>query len=106
MFEYMDTHYEFRSTDDPLTRYYKHEIEEKQYANLDGPVSSEVREFKGPGEAGVMVRVDVGGGFALGPAAGLAGKKLAPVLGGTAPGMAAGVGPLIAVCSVGSIFSL
>ena len=48
----------------------------------------------------------VGGGFALGPAAGLAGKKLAPVLGGTAPGMAAGVGPLIAVCSVGAVVSL
>ena len=48
----------------------------------------------------------VGGGFALGPAAGLAGKKLAPVLGGTAPGMAAGVGPLIAVCSLGAVVSL
>ncbi len=48
----------------------------------------------------------VGGGFALGPAAGLAGRKLAPALGGVGQGMAVGVGPVLAVCSVGAVVSL
>jgi len=57
-------------------------------------------------EAGGAHEGLVGGGFALGPAAGLAGRKLAPALGGTIWGMAAGVGPVLATCSVGAIVSL
>jgi len=57
-------------------------------------------------EAGGAHEGVVGGGFALGPCIGLLGRKLAPVLGGAVVGMAAGVGPLLAVCSAGTLASL
>ena len=57
-------------------------------------------------EAGGAHEGLIGGGFALGPAIGLLGRKLAPVLGGAVVGMAAGVGPLLAVCSAGAVASL
>ncbi len=44
----------------------------------------------------------IGAGFTLGPVAGLAGRQLAPTLGGPVLGMAGGVGPLVAVCAVGA----
>jgi len=57
-------------------------------------------------EAGGAHEGLIGGGFALGPCIGLVGRKLAPVLGGAVVGMAAGVGPLLAVCSAGAAASL
>ena len=57
-------------------------------------------------EAGGAHEGLIGGGFALGPAVGLLGRKLAPVVGGMAVGMAAGVGPVVVVCAVGAVASL
>ena len=48
----------------------------------------------------------IGLGFAVGPAAGLAGVALGPVLGGELPGTLAGVGPLLAACTIGALWSL
>lgn len=45
IFEYLDEHYEFKSPSNPLTKFYKKDISENQYAHLDGPVSSELTEF-------------------------------------------------------------
>jgi len=39
IFEYMLEHYEFKAPDNPLTRFYKWDIAENQYYNLDGPMN-------------------------------------------------------------------
>ena len=57
-------------------------------------------------EAGGAHEGLIGAGFAVGPAAGLIGRQLAPALGGAVWGMAVGVGPVVAVCSVGAVASL
>jgi hypothetical protein len=57
-------------------------------------------------EAGGAHEGLIGTGFALGPCIGLVGRKLAPILGGPLVGMAAGVGPLLALCSAGTVVSL
>ncbi len=56
-------------------------------------------------EAGGAHEGLIGGGFALGPCLGLVGRKLAPVFGGVV-GMAAAVGPLLALCSAGTVAAL
>ena len=57
-------------------------------------------------EAGGAHEGMIGAGFALGPCIGLVGRKLGPFLGGPVVGMAAGVGPLLALCSAGAVASL
>lgn len=51
IFEYLDEHYEFISPDNPLTRFYKQDIADNQYAHLDGPVSTEQEPFARPEDA-------------------------------------------------------
>jgi hypothetical protein len=48
----------------------------------------------------------IGAGFALGPAAGLAGIALKPALGSKVLGTIAGIGPLFALCAVGAAIAL
>lgn len=48
----------------------------------------------------------IGLGFAIGPAAGLAGVYLAPLLGNDAYGMVMGIGPVFAVCGIAAIWAL
>ena len=48
----------------------------------------------------------IGAGFALGPAAGLAGIALKPVLGSKALGTIAGIGPLFVLCAAGAARAL
>lgn len=55
IFEYLEEHYEFKAPDNPLTRFYKKDISENQYANLDGPVNNNRTDFKSPREAGELV---------------------------------------------------
>ena len=57
-------------------------------------------------EAGGAHEGLIGGGFALGPCIGLVGRKLAPLLGGPLLGLAASLGPLLALCSAGTVASL
>lgn len=54
MFEYMVEHYTFNQPDNPITRFYKWDISEKQYSRLDGPVNPEKYEFS-PQEAADMI---------------------------------------------------
>lgn len=56
IFEYMLEHYEFKAPDNPLTKFYKWDIAENQYYNLDGPVEEERQEFKSPEEAAELIR--------------------------------------------------
>lgn len=55
IFEYLDEHYEFKQPDNPLTRFYKNEIDNKQHKNLDGPVNSDKVQFNEPKEAAQLV---------------------------------------------------
>jgi ferredoxin len=55
IFEYLDEHYEFQSPNNPLTRFYKKDIAENQYANLDGPISTDKVAFKSAEDAAEMV---------------------------------------------------
>ena len=55
MFEYMVEHYEFKAPDTPLTKFYKKDIYEYQYKNLNGPINPEKRNFKSKDEAAGMV---------------------------------------------------
>jgi len=48
----------------------------------------------------------IGAGFAIGPASGLVGDYLAPVVGGRFVGRIVGVAPLVVVCAVGAAVSL
>jgi len=48
----------------------------------------------------------IGAGFAAGPASGLVGDWLAPVVGGAIVGRIVGVAPLVVVCAVGAAVSL
>lgn len=48
----------------------------------------------------------VGGGFAVGPALGLLGKRLEGPMGGPIAGMLAGVGPAVAVASIAALWPL
>ena len=48
----------------------------------------------------------IGLGFTLGPATGLAGRALAPSVGGYAAGMLLGVVPMILVCAVGGLWPI
>ena len=48
----------------------------------------------------------IGAGFALGPAAGLAGIALKPALGSKVLGTIAGIGPLFVLCAVGAARAL
>jgi hypothetical protein len=48
----------------------------------------------------------IGAGFAVGPAAGLAGNALAPAVGGVVLGRIAGVAPVVVACVVGAVVSL
>lgn len=48
----------------------------------------------------------IGAGFAIGPAAGLVGDYLAPVVGGRFVGRIVGVSPLVVLCAVGAAVSL
>ena len=56
IFEYLDANYEFKTPETPLTEFYKWDINENQYANLDGPVADERVEFKSPEDAAGTVR--------------------------------------------------
>jgi MFS family permease len=57
-------------------------------------------------EAGGVHEGIVGGGFVIGPLAGLVGNRLTRVLGGPLAGMLAGMGPVILACSAGAIWFL
>jgi ferredoxin len=46
IFEYLDANYEFKAPDTALTRFYKSDILNNQYAQLDGPVANEPVEFE------------------------------------------------------------
>ena len=48
----------------------------------------------------------IGAGFALGPAAGLLGRALTPIIGSSDLGMLGGLGLLVAVCAIGAVASL
>jgi hypothetical protein len=48
----------------------------------------------------------IGSGFTIGPALGLLGVVLAPVLGTPVGGMMVGVAPLVAICAAGAVRSL
>jgi cyanate permease len=54
-------------------------------------------------EAGGVHEGLIGAGFAVGPAAGLIGVALTPILGGEVLGTLAGVGPVMVLCAVGAI---
>lgn len=56
IFEYMKENYSFKPPSTPITRFYKWDISENQYANLDGPVNPEKMEFKDPQEASEVVK--------------------------------------------------
>ena len=55
IFEYLEENYEFISPDTPLTRFYREDIAEQQYQNLDGPVNDEREEFGSLEEAADVV---------------------------------------------------
>lgn len=55
IFEKLEESGEMVAPDTPITRFYKTDIAENQYPNLDGPVSNEVHEFSDAVEAGEMV---------------------------------------------------
>jgi len=55
IFEYLDANYEFKSPDTPLTRFFKKDITENQYAHLDGPVAQERHEFESDAVAAEML---------------------------------------------------
>jgi len=55
IFEYLEENYELTSSDNVLTHFYKHDIAEHQYQNLDGPVNDERGGFGSPGEAADVV---------------------------------------------------
>jgi len=48
----------------------------------------------------------IGAGYAVGPAAGLAGNALAPAVGGVVLGRIVGVAPVVVACVVGAVVSL
>lgn len=56
IFEYLVENYGMDSPDTPITRFYKHEISDIQYRNLDGPVNPERHIFSGPIETADRVR--------------------------------------------------
>ena len=55
IFEYLEENYEFISPDTVFTRFYKEDIAENQYQDLDGPVNDEREEFGSPEEAAGIV---------------------------------------------------
>jgi len=55
IFEYLDEHYDMKSPDTPLNRFYKRGMEDHQYPRLDGPVNPEKTRFSGSQEAAQMV---------------------------------------------------
>lgn len=55
IFEYLDEHYEMKSPDTPLTRFYRKDIYDNQYNNLDGPVNPKRIEFGNPVDAANVV---------------------------------------------------
>jgi len=56
IFEYLEKNYGLASPDTPITRFYKHEISEIQYKNLDGPVNPEQYSVSDPEDAAEMIR--------------------------------------------------
>ncbi len=56
IFEYLEENYGMESPDTPITRFYKKEIAEIQYKNLDGEVSAEIFDFPNPKAAADMVK--------------------------------------------------
>jgi len=68
IFEYLEENYGLQAPDTPMTRFYKSQIAEVQYPNLNGPVSAERMDFKGSREAADMI-----GTFSLGAGADLVG---------------------------------
>jgi ferredoxin len=59
IFEYLKEHYEFKAPDTPITRFFKKDIYEKQYKQLDGPVDPEKVEINSPEEAAKLV-IEIG----------------------------------------------
>lgn len=57
-------------------------------------------------EAGGAHEGLIGGGFALGPIAALAGVGLAPFVGGLTEGMIVGIGPVFVICSLAAMWNL
>jgi hypothetical protein len=55
MFEYMVEHYEFKTPETVLTEFYKNDIYEYQYQNLDGPVNDKKRIFRSEQEAAELI---------------------------------------------------
>jgi hypothetical protein len=55
IFEYIDDQYDFVSSDNVLTRFYKRDIREFQYPHLDGPVNEERTGFNNTEEAARVV---------------------------------------------------
>ncbi len=55
MFEYLVEHYEFKAPETPLTKFYKKDIYECQYSNLDGQINQNKYGFKNTQEAADMI---------------------------------------------------
>jgi hypothetical protein len=55
IFEYLEDKYGMTAPDTPITQFYKWDISENQYLHLDGPVSSERREFPDPESAAELI---------------------------------------------------
>jgi hypothetical protein len=55
IFEYLDEHYEFKAPSTKQTRFYKKDIAENQYSNLNGPVNTDRKDFKDPEAAAEAV---------------------------------------------------
>lgn len=56
IFEYLEEHHTMNSPDTPLTRFYKYDMYERQFPELDGPVNEDRFEFSDPEAAGDMIR--------------------------------------------------
>jgi ferredoxin len=55
IFEYLKEHYEFKAPDTPITQFFKKDINENQYKNLDGPINPKKVRFKNKQEAANLV---------------------------------------------------
>jgi epoxyqueuosine reductase QueG len=55
IFEYLSEHYEFLAPDNEITRFFKKDIYEIQYMNLDGPVNPEKTIYEKPEDAAKLV---------------------------------------------------
>ncbi len=51
LFEYLMEHYELKSPENPITQFFKKDIDEKQYIHLTGPVNKNKVDFKDIDEA-------------------------------------------------------